>query len=105
VVGEPDPVAEDGALGEWARGVDRQHADLAVGLAELGADRADQRRLADPWWPGEADDPRLASPRVELRDELVAGRIAILDEADRTGEGAFVAVDESIGERLLLLAR
>ena len=35
VVGETDPVAEQGAAGERARGVDREHRDLALGLAQL----------------------------------------------------------------------
>ena len=57
VLGEADPIAEHGALGERARGVDRQHADLAVALAQLAAQRPDQGALADPGRAGEPDDP------------------------------------------------
>ena len=66
VVGEADPVAEQGAAGEGARGVDREHRDLALGLAQLRGQRADQGALADPGRAGEADDPRLAGARVDL---------------------------------------
>ena len=99
VVGEPDPVAEHGALGERARGVDREHADLAVGLAQLGADRADQGALADPGRAGEADDPRLAGAREELGDQPVALGVAVLDQADRPRQRPLVAGDEALGER------
>ena len=47
VLGEPDPVAEQRALGERARGVDRQHADLALARAGVLDERTDQRALAD----------------------------------------------------------
>ena len=33
VIGEPDPVAEKRTLGERARGIDRDHADLQLELA------------------------------------------------------------------------
>ena len=100
VVREADAVAEHGALGERARGVDRQHADLAVALAQLAADRPDQGALADPGRAGEADDPRLAGAREQLGDQPVALRIVVLDQADRPRQRALVAGDQALGERV-----
>ena len=54
VVGEPDAVAEQRALRERRRRVDRQHGHVALALARVLHERADQRRLADAGRPGEA---------------------------------------------------
>ena len=55
MVGEPDPVAEQRALRERARRVDRDHADRAALLADVPDQRRDETRLADAGRPGDAD--------------------------------------------------
>ena len=100
VVGEPDPVAQERALGERARRIDRDDADGLLRLAHVPDDRADQRRLADPGRAGDADDVGGARLRVELADELVRERVAVLDEADRTRERPPVAAPDPAGELL-----
>ena len=99
VLGEADPVAEQGAAGEGAGGVDREHRDLALGLAQLRGQRTDQGALADPGRPGEADDPRLAGARVDLAHQLPAGRVVGLDQRDRPRQRPLVAGEEPLGER------
>ena len=91
VVGEPDPVAEQRALRERARRVDRDDADRPARLPHVADERADQRRLADARRAGDADDERRARLRVEVADELVRERVAVLDERDRPRERAPVA--------------
>ena len=59
--------------------------------------RADQRRLADPGRPGEADDLGAAGVRVDLADELPALGAVVLDERDRARERAAVAVEQALG--------
>ena len=99
VLGEADPVAEQGAAGEGAGGIDREHRDLAVGLAQLAGEGADQGALADPGRAGEADDAGLAGARVDLADQLPAGRVVGLDQGDRPRQGALVAGQQALGER------
>ena len=72
VVREADPVAQHGAPRERARRVDRQHADLAIGLAKLDAHRADQRALPHPGRPGDADHAGAAGAAGTARPR--AGR-------------------------------
>ena len=55
VVGEPDAVAEQRAVRERARRVDRDDADRRVALADVADERRDEARLADAGRPGEAD--------------------------------------------------
>ena len=55
VVGEPDPVAEQGPLREGARGIDRDDSDREAERAHVPHERTDQRRLADAGRPGDAD--------------------------------------------------
>ncbi len=104
VIGEADAVAEQGALGEGARGVDREHRHLTLGLAQLRGQRADQGALADARGAGEADDAGLAGARVDLADELPTGGVVGLDQRDRPRQGALVAGNEALGERCCLLA-
>src|SRR5207247_2948841 len=83
VVGEADPVAEERARAERARGVDRDHPDRPPRRAQVADERADQARLADSRRPRYADDVRVARVRVEVADELAGERLAVLDERDR----------------------
>ena len=72
--------------------------DRRVRLPHVPDERADQRRLADAGRPGDADDERRAGLRVELADELVRERVAVLDQRDRPGERAPVAAPHAVGE-------
>jgi hypothetical protein len=105
MIREPDPVPEQGAAREGARGVDREHRDLAVGLAHLRGERADQGALAHPGRPGQAHDPRAPRAREDLTDELPALRVVVLDQGDRAGKRALVAGDQALGEALFGLLR
>ena len=98
MIGEADAVAEHRALGERARGVDRQHADGPLASPQLGRDGADQGALPDPRRAGKANDPRPAGPRKELGDEPIAVGVAILDEADRSGQRPALAGEHAFGE-------
>ena len=100
VVGEADAVAEQGAAGERARGVDREHGDLAVGLPHLRCQGADQGALPHPGRPGQPDDPGPAGPREDLANQLPAGRVVVLDQGDRARQRPLVAGDEPLGEAL-----
>src|SRR5205085_4644666 len=98
MVGEPDPVAEERALAERARGVDRDHADGAAVAAQVPDERADQARLPDARRPRDADDVRAAGLRIELADEVGGERLAVLDERDRPRERAPVARPDALRE-------
>ena len=67
--------------------------------------RPDQGALADPGRAGEADDPRLAGARVDLADQLPAGRVVGLDQGDRPRQRPLVAGEEALGERARLWRR
>ena len=99
VVGEPDPVAEQRALRERARRVDRDDADLAPVGAHEADERRDEARLADAGRPGDPDGVRTARLRVDVADDLVGERVAVLDERDRARERAPVAGAERVDER------
>ena len=100
VVGEPDPVAEQRALRERARRVDRDDADRLPERAHVGDERRDQARLADAGRAGDADRVRAAGLRVQLAHERVRGRIAVLDERDRPRERARVARANALDQTL-----
>ena len=101
VVGEADPVAEHGALGERARGVDREHADLAVAPCAARRMIAPIRvLLPTPGGPVRPTIRALAGAREELGDEPVALGIAVLDQADRPRQRPLVAGDQALGERV-----
>jgi hypothetical protein len=95
VLGQPDAVAEQRALGERRGRVDRQHRDRpALGAARLGQ-RGDERRLAGPGRAGQADERGLAGVGIDLADDLPALGLVVLDERDRTRERALVACEEA----------
>jgi len=100
VVGEPDPVAEQRAVRERARRVDRDHADGPVVRAHVPDECRDQARLADAGRAGDADGVRAAGLRVELGNELVRDGVGVLDQRDRARERAPVAGAHALGERL-----
>ena len=97
VLGEADAVAEQRAVRERRRRVDREDRDGAVRGAPVLDDRADERRLAGARRAREADDGGVAGVRIDLADELPAGGVVVLDERDRAGERAPVAVEQALG--------
>ena len=98
VLGEPDPVAEQRAVGERRGRIDRQHRDLAIrGAAQLGQ-RADERRLAGPGRAGQPDDARVAGVREDLAYELPARGVVGLDQGDGPGQRALVAAQQALGD-------
>ena len=101
VVGEPDAIAEQRALRERARRVDGDHADRLLRARGRGG-RAPLIRLdlPTPGRAGDADRVRAAGLRVDVADELVGERVAVLDERDRARERARVARADAGGERL-----
>src|SRR5215471_19002557 len=98
VVAEPDPVAEQRAVREWARGIDRDHADGDVALTDVSDQGRDEARLPDAGRTGDADRVRGACLRVEVGYDAVGERIPVLDERDRACEGAPVAVTDTGGK-------
>ena len=98
VVGETDPVAEERALAERARRVDRDHAQGSAEPAQVPDERADQAGLPHPGRAGHPHDVRAAGVRVEVADELVGERLRALDEGDRAGERAPVARPDALRE-------
>ena len=66
-------------------------------LAEQAHERADQRRLADARRPRDADDRCPAGPRIELADERVRERVAVLDQRDRARERPPVTRPHALG--------
>ena len=102
VVGEADPVAEQGALGERRRGVDREHGDRPLPLALELRDRV--RAASTCRRPGGPVKPMIGGPpglRIDLADELPALGIVVLDERDRPRQRAPVAVEQALGEGLV----
>ncbi len=91
-------VAEDGAAAERARRVDGDDPDAVPGAApaldELVADGA----LAAAGGPGDADDVGRAGAAADLADHLLGGGVPVLDQPDRPGEGAYVALEEAGGD-------
>ena len=81
--GHPGLVAEDAAAGAGRRRVDGEHRDPVAGRGQLGAERVDERRLADAGHAGDADPPGLAGVRGE-RDEQLLRRRPVVGRVDST---------------------
>ena len=92
-------LASQGALGERAGGVDREHAHLALVRARVPDERADQSALAHPGRSGETDVARVAGLRIDGPDQLPAGRVIVLHERDAAGERPLVSRHQALGER------
>ena len=74
VIGEPDAVAEERAVRERARRIDRDDADRPLALAECATSAAIRLDLPDPGRAGDADDAGPAGLRIELPDERIRER-------------------------------
>ena len=74
VVDEADPVAEQRALRERARRIDRDDADRQLEAPNVPDERSDQRGLADARRAGDTDRERGPGLRVELLDDAPGRR-------------------------------
>ena len=99
MIGEPDPVTEERALRERARRIHRDDADAVLLSTYEPDERADQRRFPHARRAGDADPVGTAGVGVDLADEVVCERIAVLDEGDRPRERALVAGAHAGGQR------
>ena len=101
MVGEPDPIAQQRALGERRRGVDGEDGDRAVTLPlELG-EGPHQRRLAHAGRPGEANDGGAAGLRVDRADQLPALGVVVLDQRDGARQRAAIPLEQAFSEILV----
>src|SRR5690242_12296482 len=100
VVAEPNPVAEQRTVRERARRVDRDDADRCPALADVADQRGNKARLADAGRPGNSDRVGGAGLGIEIRDDAVGERIAVLYERDRPCESAPVSLTDAVGEAL-----
>ncbi len=57
-----------------------------------------RRRLARAGRPGQADVGGASGVREDERHQLGAARVAVLDQADRAGDGAAIAREDAAGE-------
>ena len=81
-----DAVAEEGAAGERAGGIDRDHRHLEPGGAVGGDEALDQGGLPGPGRAGDADAAGFAEGAVDLGEELFEAGPAVLDHRDRPGQ-------------------
>ena len=90
---------------EGARGIDGDDADGPPASRTCPTSAPMRVDFPTPGRPGDPDDRRAARVRVDLADERVRERIAVLDERDRTGERATIAgahAGDELLERQLL---
>src|SRR5207249_205055 len=100
VVGEPDPVTEQRAAREGARGVDRDDPDCRSGRAHVRDERGDERgfphtrRSRDPY------HGRLPRLRIEIAHERIAERVPVLHESDRARKSTLLPCAHACGQLL-----
>src|SRR5215218_2771741 len=88
VVREPDAVAEERALRERARRVDRDHSHRRTARTQVADQGADEGRLPDARRSGDSQHRRPTCLGVDGCDHLRGQRVAVLDERDRPCERA-----------------
>ena len=81
---------EDGSIDSTA--TDRSRSRRAWSARRSSVD------LPTPGGPVNPKIARLTGVRVDLANQLPAGRIVVLDQRDRAGERAAVAVEQTLGE-------
>ena len=93
-----DAVAEDGAVGERAGGIDGDDADGAGLAAEVGGDLIDKGAFAGAGRAGDAENEGAASVGEQGGDELAGGWCLVFDGGGGAGEGTGVAGEDAVEE-------
>ncbi|WBL36171.1 hypothetical protein O0235_00690 [Tepidiforma flava] len=93
-----DAVAEEGAVGEGAGGIDGDDGDGLAAAAKFGCERAGESALSGAGAAGDADDVGAAGVREEGADVIAAFEGAVFDAGDDAGERAAVAREEALDE-------
>ncbi len=91
VVLHADAVAEDGAAGVRAGGIDGDDADGLILLAIVLGQLVDQRALASAGRAGESEDAGVAGLRKRGFEQIGPAGGAVLDGGDGAGEGERIA--------------
>ena len=68
--------------------------------ADVGEQRPDQARLADPRRAGDTDGVGVAGLRIEVTNDLGGKRVGALDERDRARERTSIAGADTCDQRL-----
>ena len=95
---ETNAIAEDGAAGEGAGGVDGDDADGFAGIAKSAGEAVDEGALAGAGRAGDADAEGAAGVRETGGEQGGGFGCVVFDEGDGAGEGAGVAVAEAVDE-------
>ena len=90
-----DAVAEDGAVGERAGGVDGDDADGAGLAAEVSGDLIDEGAFAGTGRAGDAENEGAAGVGEKGGDEFAGGGGLIFDGGGGAGEGTGVAGEDA----------
>jgi hypothetical protein len=95
-------VAEDRALRARGRRVDGEHGHAMAVRGEAGAERLDERRLADAGHAADPDPPGSTGPGQQFHQQLLRGLPVVgparLHERDRAGQHPAGAVQHPLGE-------
>src|SRR5262249_11013118 len=91
---------EQGSLRERARRVDRHDPDGEPAFADERDERRDQARFPDTGRAGDADRVGATGVRVEVVDDLLRERVAVLAQRDGACRRAPVAGASRFDERL-----
>jgi hypothetical protein len=109
VSGHAHPVAQDGASRERAGGIDSDDPHSQTRSPDLHGQRIDQSALSGPGRTGDANEIRTPGAWVNLPNQRRGLRRLVLDQRDRTGNGASIAgkyrVDERLAKRQAAAAR
>jgi hypothetical protein len=90
-------VAQDGATGVGTGRIDAQHAHGAAALADLRGQPIDERALARPGRPGDANQIRAAGLREQAGDERGRAGCFVLDQGNRARDRARIAGQQAVG--------
>ena len=82
----PDTVAEEGAAGDRRGRVHRHHRHGPAGLAQLGDQRRDERRLAGARRAGDSHQVGATRQRVEVSERVLGNDGVVLDGGQEPGE-------------------
>ena len=89
-----DPVAQQRAAGEWARGVDADHGD-GVALRAIHLDEAfGERALAGARRARDADASRPPDVAMDATEEGLEAGSCVLDYGDGARERGHVSVEQ-----------